>query len=60
MRFPTKQCRNGYTCCLNHPKEMKTKLSSEAIQKVSAIIKYKALKLCFDLFTVLGNCKSEG
>ena len=50
MRFPTKQCLNGYNGACNRSKEMKTWLPSEAIEQVSVIIKYKAPKPCFDIF----------
>ena len=53
MRFPTKQCLNGYSVACNRSKEIKTRLPSEAIQQVSVIIKYKAPKPCFDIFSVL-------
>ena len=44
IRFPNKQCRNGHSFACNHSKEIKTRLSSEAIQKLTAIIKYRATK----------------
>ena len=45
IRFPNKQCRrNGYSFACNRSTEIKTRLSIEAIQKMSAIIKYRALK----------------
>ena len=44
----------------NRSKEIKFRLSSEAIQKMPATIKYKALKPCFDLFTVLRNQRVSG
>ena len=60
MRFPTKRFRNGYSFPCNRSKEFKTRLSSEVIQKMSAIIKYRALKPYFDLFTVLRNQRVSG
>ena len=42
------------------PKKLKQGYPMKLSEKVSAIIKYKTLTPCFDLFTVLGNCNSEG
>ena len=60
MRFPTKQCLNGYSVACNRSKDIKARLPSEAIQQVSAIIVYKALKPCVDLFFVLINQTVSG
>ena len=60
MRFPTKQCLNGYSVACNRSKDIKARLPSEAIQQMSAIIKYKTLKPCFDLFPVFKNQRVSG
>ena len=60
MRFPTKQCLNGYSVACNRSKDIKARLPSEAIQHMSAIIVYKALKPCVDLFSVLINQTVSG
>ena len=60
MRFPTKQCLNGYSVACNRSKEIKTRLPSEAILQVSVIIKYKAPKPRFDIFSALKNQRVPG
>ena len=60
MRFPTKQCLNGYSVACNRSKDIKARLLSEAIQQMSAIIKYKTLRPCVDLFPVFKNQRVSG
>ena len=60
MRFPTKQCLNGYSVACKRSKEIKTRLPSEAIQHMSEIIKCKALSPCSGLFSVLRNQRASG
>ena len=60
MRFPTKQCLNGYSIASNRSKDIKARLLSEAIQQMSAIIKYKTLRPCVDLFPVFKNQRVSG
>ena len=48
-----------YSVACNRSKETKTRLPGEAIQKMSAIVKYKVLRPCLGLFSVLRNQRAS-